>query len=59
MNKQNNPYVKIPVWVAWLGLLALVLAGLVRGTVALGMYTPPKPEALNLKLSISAAVSIL
>jgi ABC-type uncharacterized transport system involved in gliding motility auxiliary subunit len=59
MNKQNNPYVKIPLWVAWIGLLALVLAGLVRGTVALGMYTPAKPETLNLILSISAAVAVL
>jgi len=59
MNKQNNPYIKIPLWVGWLGLLALVLAGLVRGTVALGMYTPKTPETLTLVLSISAAVTVL
>ncbi len=59
MNNQNNPYVKIPLWVGWLGLLALVLAGLVRGTMALGMYTPEKPETLTLILSISAAVTVL
>jgi ABC-type uncharacterized transport system involved in gliding motility auxiliary subunit len=59
MNNQNNPYLKIPLWVAWLGLLALVLAGLVRGTMALGMYTPENPDTLNLILSISAAVTVL
>lgn len=59
MNNQKNPYVQILLWVGWLGLLALVLAGLVRGTVALGMYTPKDPNTLKLVLIISAAVSVI
>lgn len=55
----KNPYHIIPLYVSLAALAALFLLGLVRGAMALGMYTPEKPDAINLALSISAGVTIL
>jgi ABC-type uncharacterized transport system involved in gliding motility auxiliary subunit len=58
-NQQQNNYNKIPLIISLIGLLATVLLALVKGTMALGMFTPEKPETINLALSISAGVTIL
>ena len=58
-NPQQNRYEKIPLILSLVGLTATVLLLLVKGTVMLGMFTPAKPETLNLALSISAAVTLL
>lgn len=45
--------------VAGLGAVATFLLAVVKGAVALQLYTPAKPEQLNLWLSISAAVLVV
>lgn len=58
-NQQPNSYEKIPLIVSLIGLVATVLLALVKGTMAVGMFTPENPEPYNLALSISAGVTIL
>ena len=58
-NPQQNRYVKIPLIVSLIGLVATILLALVKGTMALNMFTPENPDAIGLALSISAAVTIL
>ena len=58
-NQQPNRYEKIPLIISLIGLVATVLLALVKGTMALGMFTPEKPEPYNLALSISIGVTIL
>ncbi len=59
-NKQQiNRYAKIPLIISLIGLVATVLTALVKGTMALGMFTPANPEVITMALSISAAVTVL
>jgi ABC-type uncharacterized transport system involved in gliding motility auxiliary subunit len=58
-NPQQNRYVKIPLIVSLVGLVAMLLLVLVKGAMALNMYTPDNPDSINLALSISAAVTLL
>ncbi len=59
-NKQQNKlFAKISFIVALVGLVATILLALVKVTIALDMFTPSKPDAINLALSIAAAVTIL
>ena len=58
-NPQQNRTAKIPLLVSLIGLVATILLALVKGTMALNMFTPENPEPINLALSISAAVTIL
>lgn len=55
----KNPYHVIPLYVSLIALAAVFLLALVRGAMALGMYTPDNPDTINLSLSISAGVTIL
>ena len=60
MKQQNqNRYNKIPLIISLISLVAAVLLALVKGTMALGMFTTENPDAINLALSISAGVTIL
>lgn len=45
--------------IALVGLAAVILAALVKMTMALNMFTPANPDAINLTLSISAAVMLI
>lgn len=58
-NQPQNRYEKVPLIISLIGLVATVLLALVKGTMALGMFTPEKPEPFNLALSISIGVTIL
>jgi ABC-type uncharacterized transport system involved in gliding motility auxiliary subunit len=58
-NLQPNQTLKIPLIVSLIGLIATVLLALVKGTMALNMFTPQNPNTINLALSISAAVTLL
>ena len=58
-NPQPNRYAKIALVVALLGLVATILLALVKATMALNMFTPKSPDAINLAWSISAAVILL
>ncbi len=62
MAKKKNTvarYAFIGLIVAVLGCIASGLLILVKGTMALQLFTPAKPDTINLALSISAAVLIL
>lgn len=60
MNKQQNDlYLKIPLIVSLIALVAAVGLLLVKGTMALNMFTPENPETINLALSISAALAVI
>jgi ABC-type uncharacterized transport system involved in gliding motility auxiliary subunit len=59
MKNSQSTYAKIPLILSLVGLVAVVLLLLVKGTMALGMFTPAKPEIIGLALTISAAVTIL
>lgn len=56
---QSNRYNIIPLIISLISLIATILLALVKGTMALGMFTPEKPETISLALSISAGVTIL
>lgn len=58
-NSQQNLYAKISLIVSLIGLTAAVLLLLVKGTMGLGIFTPDKPDTINMALTISAAVTIV
>lgn len=58
-NPKQNRYTKIPLIVSLIGLVAMLLLALVKGAMALNMFTPENPDSISLALSISAAVIIL
>lgn len=55
----KNPYHVIPLYVSLAAFVAVFLLALVRGAMALEMYTPDNPDTINLALSISVGVTIL
>ncbi len=55
----KNPYLVIPLYVSLVALAAAVLLALVRGAMALELYTPDNPDTINLSLSISAGLAVL
>lgn len=57
--QKQNRYNQIPLIISLVSLIATVLLALVKGTMALGMFTPENPDTINLALSISAGVTIL
>ena len=60
--KKKNPAARwafIGLLVALLGCISSGLLGLVKGIIALQMYTPTNPEAVTLALQISIAVLIV
>ena len=56
---QKNRAKQIPLIFSLLGVIALFLLALVKGAMALNMFTPENPDSINLALSISAAVAVL
>jgi ABC-type uncharacterized transport system involved in gliding motility auxiliary subunit len=57
--KQENSYETIPLYISLIALVSTVGFGVVRGAVALKMYTPENLDTINLGLSISGAVVLL
>jgi ABC-type uncharacterized transport system involved in gliding motility auxiliary subunit len=58
-NPQPNRYIKIPLILSLVGVIALILSALVKGAMALNMFTPENPDSITLALSISGAITIL
>ncbi len=56
---QKFPYEKIALIVSLVALLATVLLALVKGTMALKMFTPENPDSYTMALTISAGITIL
>jgi len=53
------PYEKIALIVSLVALVATVLLALVKGTMALKMFTPENPDSYTMALTISAGITLL
>jgi ABC-type uncharacterized transport system involved in gliding motility auxiliary subunit len=58
-NSQPNKYAGISLIVSLIALVATALIGLVKGAMALGLFTPENPDTINLALTISASLTVL